>query len=252
MTSAVWQRYLAEFVGTFGLLLFGGGAAVTTLGALVFEPYARIGVVSLTFGLVLIGLVYAFGDLSGAHFNPAVTISLALSGRMPRGDVVPYLVSQVLGAIVGIGVVAGIASGSPSLYPLAQAAALGSQCYAGSGAPAGCTFSLGAVFVTEVALAFVFVLTIQLVTRSVSSAKNLAPLAIGFTLLATNLMAIPIDGASLNPVRSFAPALLSLVWPSDHWAIAESWVFWVAPILGGVLASFVERALRPVPVNGPA
>ncbi|HEV2316266.1 MAG TPA: aquaporin [Thermoplasmata archaeon] len=253
MAFSSGQKYLAEFVGTFALLLVGGGSAVFTLplletffpGSPPIDVLGRILVVSFCFGFVLMALAYAFGDISGGHFNPAVTISMLVNGRMPARDVVPYLVAQIVGGIVGIGIIFAIVSGGPASFSTAaQGAALGSQCYSGSGAPGGCGFSLGAVFLLELAITFAFVLVIQLVTRPDSSAKNLAPVAIGTALLVTNLLAIPIDGASLNPVRSFSPALLSLYWSSDHWAIAESWLFWVAPILGGVLAAVVERALR--------
>jgi aquaporin Z len=244
MDGGASKRYLAEFVGTFGLLLFGGGTAVFTLGpgSGGFDPLARVAVISLAFGFVLAALAYLFGDLSGAHFNPAVTVSMAVAKRLSWREVLPYVVAQLLGAIVGIAVVAGIAYGNPGAYSAAQSAALASQCYAWSGtAPAGCAFSLGSVFLLELALAFVFVLVILRVTRTDSSAKNLAPLAIGLTLLVGNLVAIPIDGASMNPVRSFAPALLSAGWSSAQWAIQESWLFWLAPILGGIFAALVDR-----------
>jgi aquaporin Z len=249
MAATSYQRYLAEFVGTFALLLFGGGSAVFSL-YYVTDPLSRVVLVSLSFGFVLAGLAYAFGDLSGGHFNPAVTISMAVSRRMPLRDVVPYLLAQVVGGLVGISVVFAIVAGAPSGAGSSTPPALnalGSQCYYSSSLsslPGGCGFSLGAVFLIELALTFVFVLVIQLVTRPESSAKNLAPMAIGLALLVANLVAIPVDGASLNPVRSFSPAVLSLYWSNAQWAIQESWVFWVAPILGGVLAAIVERALR--------
>jgi aquaporin Z len=237
------QKYLAEFVGTFALLLIGGGSAVFTAGTL--EPMARVVVVSLTFGFVLLALAYAFGDISGGHFNPAVTISMAVNRRLPLRDVVPYLVAQIIGGIVGIAVVWGVVASSAFQYPVAKAAALGSQCYSGNSAPLGCSFSLGSVFLLELAITFVFILVIQLVTRPSSSAKNLAPVAIGGALMVGNLLAIPVDGASLNPIRSFAPALLSSQFSGAGWAIDQSWLFWVAPILGGILAALVEMWLRP-------
>lgn len=245
MPSAPSQRYLAEFVGTFGLLLFGGGTAVTTLGW--GEPLARVGLVSMAFGFTVTALAYGLGDISGGHFNPAVTVSMAASRRMPISEVLPYIVAQLLGGIVGIGVVAAIIDGASDPFQAAQSAALGSQCFSWSAvnSPPGCGFSALSVLVLEVALTFVFVLVIQLVTRPESSAKNLAPVAIGIALLVTNLTAIPIDGASINPVRSFAPALLSAAWQPAQWAIKESWMFWIAPIIGGLLASFAERMLRP-------
>jgi aquaporin Z len=239
------QRYAAEFLGSLALLLFGGGAAVFSLNStLGFDPEARVVLVSLTFGLVILGMAYIFGEISGGHFNPAVTISMAVSGRMPLRDVVPYLIAQILGGLIGIGIVAAIAYGSVSGYAAAQGSALASQCYSGMGAPAGCGFSLASVFLLELVLTFFFVLVIQMVTRPESPAKNLAPIAIGLTLLITNLVAIPVDGASINPIRSFSPALISALWPSSQWAIKEAWLFWLAPILGGVLAAVVERLFR--------
>lgn len=240
------QKYLAEFLGTFALLLFGGGAAVFSLGDV---GNARVVLVSMAFGVTVLGAAYALGEVSGGHFNPAVTLSMALSRRMPLRDVLPYIVAQLVGGIIGIAVVFGIADGSPAMFSLAQGAALGSQCYNGFSAPAGCAFSVGSVFLLELAATFVFVLIIQFVTRPDNGTKNLAPVAIGLALMVTNLVAINVDGASINPVRSFAPALISLYWSSATWAIQESWLFWVAPILGGLLASVVEGMFRP---NGSA
>lgn len=242
------QKYLAEFLGTFALLFLGGGAAVFTLG----EPgTARVILVSLAFGLTVLAMAYVFGEFSGGHFNPAVTLSMALSRRMPGRDVVPYLIAQLLGGIIGIVVVFGIAHGSTTSFLAAQNGALGSQCYSGSGAPPGCAFSVGSVFLLELVVTFLFVLVIQFVTRPENGAKNLAPIAIGLTLVIGNLLAIPVDGASLNPVRSFAAALIAQYWSGNGWAIQESWLFWLAPILGGLLASVVESMFRSAPTPSP-
>lgn len=240
------QKYLAEFVGTFALLLFGGGAAVTSIG--VGDPLSRVILVSLAFGIAVLGGAYALGDISGGHFNPAVTVSMAVSGRMPAKDVIPYILAQFFGGLIGILVIIGIVHGGSSLtWNADQAAAFGSQCYSGNGSP--CGFSLGSAFLIELALTFAFVFVIQRVTRPDAGAKNLAPIAIGLTLAVTNLVAIPIDGASINPVRSFAPAIATLMTGSGAptWATDQSWLFWVAPILGGVLAAAVEWFLRPSP-----
>jgi aquaporin Z len=241
------QKYLAEFLGTFALLLFGGGAAVTTL--MGFEPLSRVVLVSFAFGLTVLGAAYAFGDISGGHFNPAVTLSMAMSRRMPMRDVVPYLLAQIFGGLAGILVVLGVVHGSDPAWKGAVAGAFGSQCFSGNGAPAGCSFSLGSVFLLELAITFGFVLIIQLVTRSESSAKNLAPAAIGLTLVVGNLIAIPVDGASLNPVRSLSPAVATLMTGGSPptWAIDQVWLFWLAPILGGLLAAVMEMWLRPSP-----
>ena len=246
----VWssaQKYLAEFLGTFALLLFGGGAAVFSIRAAsipVLQGFdnARVVLVSAAFGLIVLGGAYAFGEVSGGHFNPAVTVSMALARRMPGRDVVPYLVAQVVGAIVGIGVIVGVANGSSDIWTVAQRSGFGSQCYAGNGSP--CSFSAGSVFLLEAALTFVFILVIHRVTRPDNGAKNLAPVAIGLTLMVTNLVAIPVDGASINPARSFAPALLSSLTGGPTWPLQQSWIFWVAPIVGGILAAIVEMAIR--------
>ena len=235
------QRYLAEFLGTFGLLLFGGGAAVTTMG--YGDLTARDGVVAFAFGLAVFGLAYAFGDVSGGHFNPAVTLSMALNRRLPARDVLPYIVAQFVGGFVGIATIAAIVHGSSAQWTLGLGNGFGSQCYSGNGS--GCGFSMGSVFLIELALTFVFVLVIQLVTRPESSARNLAPAAIGITLAVTNFVAIPVDGASINPIRSFAPALMTTLAGGPSWPIEQSWLFWVAPILGGLLAGAVEMWLRP-------
>lgn len=237
MAWSTSQKYLAEFVGTFALLLMAGGTAVFTLGEV---DISRALLVSLAFGFVLAALAWTLGDVSGGHFNPAVTISMAVSRRMPMMDVLPYLIAQVIGGIVGIGVVAAIAHGNAPIWGLAQAASLGSQAYAPTGG-----YSLGAVFLLEAAMTFVFVLVIQMITRPENGAKNLAPLGIGLTLLVGNLLAIPVDGASLNPVRSFSPALVSWASWGSTTALSQSWVFWVAPIIGGILAAVVEMSMRP-------
>jgi aquaporin Z len=237
MAWSTGQKYLAEFVGTFALLLLAGGTAVFTLGEL---DLSRAILVSLAFGFVLAALAWTLGDVSGGHFNPAVTLSMAVSRRMPMMDVIPYLIAQVIGGLVGIAVVAGIAHGNAGLWTLAQAHSLGSQAYAPTGG-----YSLGSVFLLEVAITFLFVLVIQMITRPENGAKNLAPLGIGLTLLVGNLLAIPVDGASLNPVRSFSPALLSWASWGSTTALDQSWVFWVAPIIGGILAAIVEMAMRP-------
>lgn len=244
------QKYAAELVGTFALLVFGGGSAVFTHFALSSgfgDPNARVVVVSAAFGLTVLGGAYIFGEVSGGHFNPAVTLSMALNRRMPLRDVVPYLVAQIVGGILGMLVIAGIAYGSAPMWTDAQSISFGSQCYASSAAPGGCGFSLGSVFLIELTLTFLFVLVIQLITRSDNGAKNLAPVGIGLTLMVTNLVAIPVDGASINPVRSFAPALIAQAWSPSPWALGESWLFWVAPILGGLLAALVEMYFRPKP-----
>lgn len=241
MAPTPTQRYLAEFLGTFALLLMGDGAAMFSLPA-VTDPEARVVLISIAFGVTVLGGAYAFGQISGGHFNPAVTVSMALSRRMPVRDVIPYIVAQLAGGILGVLVILGVAYGSPNAWADVQATGIGSQGYNAFNAPYA--FSAGSVFLLELSLTFLFVLVIQYVTRPENAAKNLAPVAIGLTLMVTNLVGIGVDGASINPARSFAPALLSAGWSSSTWAIKEVWLFWVAPLLGGALASVVESQLR--------
>lgn len=244
MAAQPFQRYFAEFLGTFGLLLIGVGTAELTLnGSAVGDRFLAI---SFAFGVVVMAGAFAFGELSGAHFNPAVTLSMAVSRKMPRGDVLPYLLAQLLGALLGVEIVLAIAQGtSGGLLAVVQSNALTSQGYMGNGAPPVFTTSLGAVFLLETVLTFFFVLVIHRVTRDGSPAKAFAPIAIGFTLFLTQLVAIPIDNASINPYRSLAPALVAQVWSTSHWALAEVWLFILAPIVGGLLAAAVDYILTP-------
>ncbi len=189
------------------------------------------------------GMIYAFGDVSGAHFNPAVTLAMWLTGRMKARDVIPYIAAQIVGGVLAVGAMAAVAYGNSTTWAFAQGNSLASQGYSGNGAPY--FYSAGSVFVLEVVFTFFLVLVILYATRSEGFAKNLAPLGIGLTLLMTNLVAIPVDGASVNPARSFAPALLSAtIWSGNRWAITQDWMFWVAPIIGGLLAAVVARLLR--------
>jgi len=243
MTATALQRYLAEFLGTFGLLVSITGAALLTLnsGALAADPL-RLVMIAFAAGVGLLGLIYAFGDLSGGHFNPAVTIGFWVAGRMKARDVVPYVIAQVAGALTGVAAIAGVAWGSSSLWSRVIPTALGSEGYSGGTSPY--TVALGSVFLLEVVMTFLFVSVILFSTRAESSAKNLAPLSIGLTLVMVHLASLSIDGTSVNPARSFAPALLSAMWSSDRWAIQQDWLFWVAPIVGAAIAALTERALR--------
>jgi aquaporin Z len=244
MTWTATQRYLAEFVGTFGLLLSVTGAALLSLnlGPAGFSGDSRVLLISMALGLGVLGMAYAFGDISGGHFNPAITVGMWIAGRTKTRDVVPYIVAQVIGGIVAVAVIAGVAYGSSSLWASAQGAALASQGYSGNGSPY--TVGLGSVFLLEVVLTMFLTLVALRATATESFAKNLAPVGIALTLLMTNLVAIPIDGASINPARSFAPAILSAMWSGDQWAIQQDWLFWVAPIIGGIVAALIDRVYR--------
>jgi aquaporin Z len=242
MTWTSGHRYAAEFLGTF-LLLFVVTAAALAALSLGGSGNGIVLVISLAIGLGLTGGIYALGEISGGHFNPAVTLSMAVARRMPRGDVLPYIVAQVVGGVVGVLTIAGVAAGSSGGWSTLVEHSFAAQSYSWNSYPATNPYGVGSVFLFEVALTFLFVLVIQRVTRPENGAKNLAPLAIGLTLLAGNLIGIGIDGASFNPARSFAPAIASQIWPpaGGAFALAESWIFWVAPLIGGILAALVER-----------
>jgi aquaporin Z len=247
MSWTTRQQYLAEFLGTFGLLASVGGAAIFS-GLLLGGELdgGRVVLISAALGFGVLGMAYAFGDVSGGHFNPAITIGFWASGRFPARDVVPYVVAQVLGGITAMGIIAAIAYGGPTgFFSSVQAHALASQGYSGNGA--GYVYTATSVFLLEVLFTFFLVVVALFATRGENSSKNLAAIAITMTLFMTNLVAIPVDGASINPARSFAPAILSAFWPSGQWAIKEDWIFWVAPIVGAIIAAIVERALRPHP-----
>lgn len=243
------QRYLAEFLGTFGLLVSISGAALLALNvdSGTLDASARVLLLSFSLGFGVLGMIYAFGDVSGAHFNPAVTVAMALTGRTKAADALGYVIAQVVGGIVGVATIAGVAHGSGTLWSkvTSPAVALASQGYSGNGSPY--LVSAPSVFLLEVLLTFLLVMVILLATRAESFARNLAPVGIALTLAMTNLVAIPLDGASVNPARSFAPAVLSAMFSGDGWALRQDWLFWVAPIVGGALAALVELLLRPTP-----
>lgn len=240
------QKYLAEFIGTFGLVLSVGGAAVFT-SWLAIDLDARVVLIALALAAGVMGMIYALGDISGGHFNPAVTVAFWVSGRFAARDVLPYILAQVLGGVVAMAIVLGVVAGNGSsgfdLAFLAHSNGFASQGYSGNGSPY--SYALGSVFLLEVVFTFFLTFVILFATRAEASAKNLAGLGIGLTLLMTNLVAIPVDGASVNPARSFAPAILAAAWSGGQWAIEQDWLFWVAPLLGGVLAAVIFRALQP-------
>jgi aquaporin Z len=243
MAYSLGQKALAEFVGTFGLLSFVTGAALFTLGDALVDPAARVVLISLSLGFGVLGMAYALGDISGASFNPAITIAQAVRGRVKPLEAVVFIVAQVIGGIVAVATIAAVAYGYSTLWGVASgpSVALASQGYAGNGSPY--VFSAGSVFLLEVVMTFFLVAVVLFVTRPSNSTKNLAPVGIALTLLMTNLVAIPVDGASVNPARSFAPAVLSSMWSGDHWAIQQDWLFWLAPIIGGLIAAIVDWAL---------
>ena len=225
----ILKRSAAELLGTFWLVLGGCGSAVL---AAKF-PGVGIGLVgvSLAFGLTVVTMAYAVGHISGGHFNPAVTLGLLAGGRVKAGDVLPYIVAQLIGAVLAAWILAQIASGNGTD---AVAGGLASNGF-GEHSPGG--YSQGAAFLTEVVMTFFFLIVILGATDGRAPA-GFAPLAIGLALTLIHLISIPVTNTSVNPARSTGPALLV-----GGWAVAQLWMFWVAPILGAVLAGGVYRWL---------
>lgn len=221
------KRLAAEFFGTFWLVLGGCGSAVL---AAAF-PELGIGFVgvALAFGLTVLTMAYAVGHISGGHFNPAVTLGLLAAGRIDGKDVLPYILTQVLGAIAAAGVLYLIASGKAGFDVSAGFATNGY----GEHSPGG--FSFLSVVVTEFVLTAFFLLIILGVTDKKAPA-GFAPLAIGFALVLIHLISIPVSNTSVNPARSTGVAVFQ-----GDWAMAQLWVFWVVPLLGGVFGGLVHR-----------
>jgi aquaporin Z len=221
------RKPVSEFIGTFWLVFIGCGSAVLATGNL------EVGIgwlgVAFAFGLALTTIAYVTGGISGCHINPAVTLGLWAGGRVDSKDVAPYIVAQVLGAIAGAAVLYVIASGADG-FDLDQG-------FASNGfddhSPGG--YNLGAALVTEVVLTLVFLVVIMALA-SPDSPAGFAPLGIGLTLFVIHLFAIPVDNASVNPARSTGPALFV-----GGWALEQLWLFWVAPIVGGVLGGLLHR-----------
>jgi aquaporin Z len=223
------QRLGAEFLGTFWLVFGGCGSAVL---AAAF-PEVGIGLlgVSLAFGLTVLTMAYAVGHISGGHFNPAVTFGLWVGGRFPAGEILPYWVVQVIGAISAAAVLYVIASGQPEFSLSSGFAANGF----GENSPGG--YSITAALMAEIVLTFFFLLIIMGVTDKRAPA-GFAPLAIGLALTLIHLISIPVTNTSVNPARSTGQALFV-----GDWALAQLWLFWVAPLIGGAIGGLAYRWL---------
>lgn len=216
------KRVTAEFLGTFWLVFGGCGSAVL---AAAF-PQLGIGFVgvALAFGLTVLTMAYAIGHISGCHLNPAVSVGLAVGKRFPMGELLPYVIAQVLGGIAGAGVLFVIASGKAGFDVSGGFASNGY----GAHSPGG--YSLMACLVAEVVLTFFFLMIIMGSTDKRAPA-GFAPIAIGLGLTLIHLIGIPVTNLSVNPARSTGPAVFV-----GGWAVAQLWLFWVAPILGGAIA----------------
>ncbi|WP_454621343.1 aquaporin Z [Bradyrhizobium cenepequi] len=229
------QKYAAEAIGTFWLTFTGCGSAVIAAGF----PQVGIGLVgvSLAFGLSVVTMAYAIGHVSGCHLNPAVTVGLAAGGRFPTGQILPYVIAQVVGAIVAAGVLYLIASGAPG-FDLAKGFASN-----GYDAHSPGQYSLLAGFITEVVMTMMFLFIIMGATHGRAPA-GFAPLAIGLALTLIHLVSIPVTNTSVNPARSTGPALFV-----GGWALAQLWLFWVAPLIGGALGGVLYRWLSEEPTG---
>ncbi len=222
------NKLAAEFFGTFWLVFGGCGSAVLAAGF----PEVGIGLlgVSLAFGLTVLTMAYTVGHISGGHFNPAVSLGLAVAGRFGWNELPMYWVAQVLGGLAGAAVLFVIASGAPEW----TAGGFASNGF-GELSPGG--YSLLAVIVAEVVLT-AFFLVIILGSTSKGAPAGFAPIAIGLGLTLIHLISIPVSNTSVNPARSLAAAVFA-----DTGALSQVWVFWVAPLIGAAIGAVIHTAL---------
>lgn len=227
MLTQSQRRLAAEAIGTLVLVFGGCGSAVIAAG--VDGGIGLLGV-SLAFGLTVLAMAYAVGHISGGHFNPAVTIGLVIAKRFEAKDALPYIVAQVVGAIIGAGLLFLIANGVDGFDA-------GDSGFASNGyddhSPG--RYSLVAGLVSEISLTAIFLIVILGVTRKTSTV-GFAPLAIGLALTLIHLVSIPVTNTSVNPARSTGPAIFQA-----GWALEQLWMFWVAPIVGGALGAVIHR-----------
>ena len=222
------KKLAAEFFGTFWLVLGGCGSAV--LAAAFPDLGIGFAGVALAFGLTVLTMAYAVGHVSGAHFNPAVSVGMAAAGRMSWGNVPGYVISQVLGGIAGAAILSLSATGKPGFE-------LGGFASNGFGDLSPGKYALSSVVVCEVVMTAMFLVVI-LGTTHKNAPAGFAPLAIGLCLTLIHLVSIPVSNTSVNPARSTATAIFA-----GGPYIAQLWVFWVAPIVGGVLGAIIHRMI---------
>jgi aquaporin Z len=222
------KKYIAEYLGTFWLVLGGCGSALLAAGF----PTVGIGFtgVSLAFGLTVLGIAYSLGPISGAHLNPAVSIGLWMGGRFSSKEILPYILAQVIGAICAAGVLFVIVTGNGS--------SIGDFAANGYGDHSPGKYSLAAAIVTEFVLTFIFLIVI-LGSTDAKAPKGFAGIAIGLTLTLIHLISIPVTNTSVNPARSISQALFV-----GDWAIAQLWMFILVPIAGAALAGIVYKYLQ--------
>lgn len=221
------KKLFAEFLGTFWLVLGGCGSAVLAAG------YPELGIgftgVALAFGLTVLTMAYSIGHISGCHLNPAVTVGLFTAGKFDKKEVIPYIISQVLGGFVGAVTLFFIASGSPSFILNNGFAVNGVAGLSPNG------YSLAAGVICEIVMTMMF-LFIILGSTSEKAPKGFAPIAIGLGLTLIHLISIPVTNTSVNPARSTAVALLV-----QGEALSQLWIFWVAPIAGAIIAGIIYK-----------
>ncbi len=232
------RKCAAELVGTFWLVLGGCGSVI--IAARVPEMTIGLLGISLAFGLTLLTMAFAIGHISGCHLNPAVSVGLWAGGRFPAKDLLPYIVSQVIGGLVAGAVLYVIASGKPGFDASVRFAANGY----GAHSPDG--YSLAAGLVCEIVMTMMFLVVIMGATDK-RAPQGFAPIAIGLALTLIHLISIPVTGTSVNPARSTGVAPFAA-----SWAMSQLWLFWVAPLIGGILGALVYRAIaEPEPVAAP-
>jgi len=224
------KKLIAEFIGTLWLVLGGCGSAVLA------AAYPDLGIgfvgVAIAFGLTVVTMAYAIGHISGCHLNPAVSIGLWIGGRFDKKELIPYIIAQVLGGIAGAGILYLIATGKSGF----EVGGFASNGY-GEHSPDG--YSMVSALVTEVVMTFMFLIIILGATHS-KAPKGFAGLAIGLGLTLIHLISIPVTNTSVNPARSTSQAIFA-----GGWALDQLWLFWVAPIVGAILAGVVYKMMSP-------
>jgi aquaporin Z len=218
------KKYGAELIGTAALVLIGCGSAA------IAGQYIGFAGIAFAFGLIVLAMVYAIGNISGCHINPAITVAMLVAGKIKGKDAIAYIVAQCIGAIIGAGILLAIAKGLPGYATAVDG--LGQNGY-GDQSPAG--YAMWACFVAELVLTALFLFVI-FGSTSEKAPKGFAGISIGFTLVLIHLVGIPITGTSVNPARSLGPAVFV---GGD--ALPQLWLFWVAPLVGGILAAIVWK-----------
>lgn len=228
------KKLIAEFIGTMWLVLGGCGSAVLATGGFGDLGIGFVGV-SLAFGLTVVTMAYAIGHISGCHLNPAVSIGLWVGGRFDSKDLLPYIGAQVLGGIVGAGILYLIVSGQDGFDTVGNFAANG---FGEDGSPG--KYSMTSALITEIVMTFMFLMIILGATHS-KAPKYLAGLAIGLGLTLIHLISIPVTNTSVNPARSTSQAIFA----DNDWAMSQLWLFWLAPIAGAIIAGLVYKYISP-------